>query len=1419
MISNMAENIEKPHLLFEVSWEVCNKVGGIHTVISTKALTLSEKLQNEYILIGPDVWRDEIENPEFIPDPLLFKDWKERAESEGLLVKTGRWNISGKPMVILVDFYNFISQKDDIFKIFWEKFKLDSISGQWDYIEPALFGYASAKVIDSFVNFNMGYYDRVVAQFHEWMTGTGVLYLHENAPGVGTVFTTHATVLGRSIAGNNRPLYSNLQQYNSQQIAREFNIISKQSLEKISAQTADAFTTVSEITSKECNHFLGKKPDIVTPNGFEDNFVPVGDEYERKRKQAREKLIKVAGSVFGYEVPGNALLVAISGRYEFKNKGIDLFIDSLAKLNRSNDTEREILAFILIPANNYGPREEVLRNLSETGKNIDTGEPYLTHGLHDSEFDPILAGIKKGGLKNSQEDKVRVVFVPSYLQGDDGIFNETYYDLLIGFDLTLFPSYYEPWGYTPLESLAFCIPTVTTSLAGFGSWVKNHFPEPGNGILVVDRTDDNDEYVVESIINHLKHFSALSLKEENNARKKAFEISRIALWNNLVDFYFKAYQLALEKAGSRIDTFEISAEMKPAPEITEHREISRPIWKKLYVGSKLPEELEPLNELSKNLWWSWNTEAEDLFKAIDPVLWEECAHNPVTLLEKVDYRKILVLGKDKNFTNKLNNVYKRFCDYLDTKPPENHPKVAYFSMEYGLHESLRIFSGGLGILAGDYLKEASDSNFTITGIGLLYRYGYFKQILSVNGEQHEIYDPEHYSKLPLIPVKDENGIWKTISIVFPGRTVTARIWEVKIGRVSLYLLDTDHENNLEKDRFITHHLYGGDKENRLKQELLLGIGGIRVLRVLGINADLFHSNEGHSAFIGLERLRILISENNLSFPEALEVVRASTLFTTHTPVPAGHDAFDENLLRTYIAHYPERLKIIWDELMALGRSNPGNRDENFNMSYLAARLSQEINAVSKLHGDVTREIFSKLWPGYLLRELHIGYVTNGVHYSTWVAREWPELYQEMLGKSMVQHQSEKECWEEIYKFKDEVIWKTKQNLKSQLISYVKERFRYNWIRRHENPKHIGEITRTLNDKALTIGFARRFATYKRANLIFKDVERLAKIVNNPDKPVQFLFAGKAHPKDGGGKGLIKKVFELSKRPEFLGKILFLQNYDMDLAKKLVQGVDIWLNTPTRPMEASGTSGEKAVMNGTLHFSVLDGWWVEGYVLNAGWAISEKRTYENQDFQDELDAETIYHLLENEIIPAFYDRNEKNIPVKWVGFIKNSMAKIAPNYTMKRMFTDYREQFYNKLFDRTLVMRKNHYAMAKRLASWKKKICRSWKDLEVISVDLSTPVEKSYKIGEEYNGIIIIDLKNVPASQIGLELVVSDNGKNESPEIIHKQEFTLEKVEEGKAYFKAKIIPTKPGSFTFGFRLFPKHPDLPYKQDCDCVKWI
>jgi len=496
----MSKEMVSPDYLFETSWEVCNKVGGIYTVISTKVITLTRKFKDRYILIGPDIWRDEKENPEFTEDHELFSSWRSKANEEGLRVKVGRWNISGNPIVILVDFTPFISQKDEIFKTFWETFKLDSISGQWDYIEPALFGYAAAKIIESFRNFHLEYDDKIIAQFHEWMTGTGILHLDKNVPQVATIFTTHATVLGRALAGNNRPLYGNLKKFNPVQVAREFNIISKHSLEKFSALTADAFTTVSEITSQECIQFFEKEVDVVTPNGFEDTFIPQGDAFHQKRAAARQKFLDVASALSGGKVSENALLVATSGRYEFKNKGIDLFIHALVELSRKEDLGREIVAFILIPAHHYGPRNDLLQNLSNPSGATRLEDPFLTHGLHHAEYDPTLKMIREGELENKVNDRVKVIFVPSYLNGNDGIFNLTYYDLLIGLDVTVFPSYYEPWGYTPLESLAFHIPTITTSLTGFGRWVNDHFNDPGTGILVVDRNDDNDQEVKEGII-------------------------------------------------------------------------------------------------------------------------------------------------------------------------------------------------------------------------------------------------------------------------------------------------------------------------------------------------------------------------------------------------------------------------------------------------------------------------------------------------------------------------------------------------------------------------------------------------------------------------------------------------------------------------------------------------------------------------------------------------------------------------------------------------------------------------------------------------------------------------------------------------------------------------------------------------------
>jgi glycogen phosphorylase/synthase len=1405
----------KVEFIFETSWEVCNKVGGIHTVISTKALNIVNEVGDNYILIGPDVWREDVINPEFIPDESLFVAWKDRASSEGLRVKTGRWNIAGKPIVILLDFTPYFGQQNEIFAGFWETYKLDSISGQWDYVEPALFGYAAGKLIESFTTF---YHENhnIIAQFHEWMTGTGILYLKKFAPWVATSFTTHATALGRSIAGNNRPLYGKMKEYNPAQVAREFNIVAKQSLEKLSANEADVFTTVSEITSRECSHFLSKDVDIVTPNGFEDSFVPTVDIFDERRQIARESLKSVAEAVLGYPLSENCVYLVNSGRYEFRNKGIDIFIDSLGELNKKDKFEKECVAFILIPAYHKGPRQDISDILNNNGK-VNSGDRYLTHNLHYPATDPVLQRIALNNLSNDQNSKVKIIFAPSYLNGNDGIFNLPYFDLLIGFDLSVFPSYYEPWGYTPLESLMFSIPTVTTSLSGFGLWVRTYFENPGNGISVVERTDDNESEVISEIRKFISMFISLNSSDIEEARKKAHEISRIAMWDSLVQYYFQAYEHALTHSSERREEPREFARFVESPGLHVRKPHQTPVWKDIYVQSDVPEKLAELKDLANNLWWSWNTEGEALFKRMDPSQWETVKHNPKLLLEKIDYKRLLILEEDEDFVSELKRVYEIFLAYKNRPEDPEIPSVAYFSMEFGIHPCLKIYSGGLGILAGDYLKEASDSNFNITGVGLLYRYGYFKQKLGPRGEQLAIYDAEEFSRLPINPIKDPDGNHLTVSLVWPGRTVKIRIWEAMVGKVRLILLDTDFDDNTPEDRTVTHHLYGGDIENRLRQELILGIGGIRALEALGLKPDLYHSNEGHSAFISLERLRILITDHHLTFSQALEVVRSSTLFTTHTPVPAGHDAFDEDLLRKYISHYHSRLIITWDELMALGRCE-GDPDKKFNMSFLATRMSQEVNGVSKLHGEVSQGMFNKLWPGYLKEELFIGYVTNGVHHPTWTAPEWRNLYKELTGVVNFD-QTDRALWEKLYSVDDNKIYEIKKDLKKSLFSNIRKRIQTEMMEKHVSPRTLLNISSHLDEKALTIGFARRFATYKRAALLFRDIDRLASIVNNPKKPVQFIFAGKAHPNDGGGQDLIKRIFEISQMPQFSGKVIFLENYDIELAKYLVRGVDIWLNTPTRPLEASGTSGEKAVMNGTIHFSVLDGWWVEGYRAFAGWALPKKATFSDPELQDDVDAETIYNMLEFEIVPAYYSFNDKGVPQEWVSLIKNTMVKIAPEFTMKRQIDDYYEKYYNKLIVRNKYLADNNFEKAKELAAWKKTMRDEWDNIEVLNYSFEREGENVYRSGHDYIAEIALDVKKIPKENVGVEFIITRMSKKGEHEFVAAEEFRLVSCKSGKCLYRANLVPEKAGSFFYGIRIYPKHKDLPHKQDFYLLRWI
>lgn len=841
-------------------------------------------------------------------------------------------------------------------------------------------------------------------------------------------------------------------------------------------------------------------------------------------------------------------------------------------------------------------------------------------------------------------------------------------------------------------------------------------------------------------------------------------------------------------------------------------------WKEVTVKSRIPEELKKLEELARNMWWAWNHEARDLFRSLDKELFEEVGSNPVLLLERLSYERLEELSKDKKILAKMDSVYKLFRDYIDVEPDRSRASVAYFCMEYGLNQVLKIYSGGLGVLAGDYLKEASDSNVDMCGVGFLYRYGYFTQTLSMDGQQIANYEAQNFGSLPVERQLDKDGNPMVVDVPYMNYFVHAYVWRVNVGRIKLYLLDTDNEMNSEYDRPITHTLYGGDWENRLKQEILLGIGGVLTLKKLGITKDIYHCNEGHAALCNVQRLLDYVN-SGLTFNQALELVRASSLYTVHTPVPAGHDYFDEGLFGKYMGGYPAMLGITWDEFIGMGRQNPDDHSERFCMSTFACNTCQEVNGVSWLHGKVSQEMFANIWKGYFPEESHVGYVTNGVHFPTWAATEWKRFYIEHFDEKFMEDQSNEKIWEAIYDVPDELVWQTRLQLKNKLIDYIREQFRDSWLKNQGDPSRVVSLMEKINPNALLIGFGRRFATYKRAHLLFTDLDRLSKIVNNPNYPVQFLYTGKAHPADGAGQGLIKKIYEISQRPEFLGKIIFLENYDMQLARRLVSGVDIWMNTPTRPLEASGTSGEKALMNGVLNLSVLDGWWLEGYREGAGWALTEKRTYQNQAHQDQLDAATIYSLLENEILPLYYARNKKGYSEGWVRTIKNSIAQIAPHYTMKRQLDDYYSKFYNRQAARFKELAADDNKKAKEIAAWKESVVERWDAINVVASEKAESMQAgNLETGKSYEVMVQIDEQGLKDA-IGVEIVTLHTDKDGKDHIYSVVPLEVSG-HEGNVYtFKGTYTLNNSGSFKAACRMFPKNSELPHRQDFCYVKWF
>jgi starch phosphorylase len=848
---------------------------------------------------------------------------------------------------------------------------------------------------------------------------------------------------------------------------------------------------------------------------------------------------------------------------------------------------------------------------------------------------------------------------------------------------------------------------------------------------------------------------------------------------------------------------------------------------KIKVTAVLPEKVRRLRDIAYNLWWSWNSDATGLFREIDIALWESVGRNPVRFLQEVSQKKLETKLNDPDYMQKYDNVVKKFDSYMtntDTWFNRNFPDskeqvIAYFSAEYGLTEVLPIYSGGLGVLSGDHCKSASDLGIPLTAVGLFYKQGYFDQHINHDGWQETSFQDLHVSQLPVTPVLNSNGEPIYINVELPGRVVFAKIWEIKIGRISLYAIDTDVEQNSPYDRSLTSRLYGGDQETRIQQEIFLGIGGYRVLEALGIKPAVYHMNEGHSAFLGLEIMRKLVQERNLPFKAAKETASSMLVFTTHTPVPAGNDVFPLEMIDRYFSNFWSMLGISRHEFLDMGLKV--NDNQNFNMTVLAMTLSGRKNGVSELHGAVTRNIFGNLWPGIPEDEVPVTHITNGIHTLTWLSPSIQILYNKYLSEDWINEQFSADIWQEVSKIPDEELWKTHCALKTKMIGYVRDRIREQCASNGSSSENLKEVDSLLDPDALTIGFARRFATYKRANLIFRNIERAKRIFNNPNMPVQVIFAGKAHPADRPAHEVIKNIHDIARSEGFTGKVILIENYNIALARNLVRGVDVWMNNPRRPLEASGTSGMKVCINGVINFSILDGWWCEGYNGKNGWAIGDDVFYDNEYFQDNADSESLYDLLENQIIPLFFDRDSKGIPIKWVNMMKESIKSLTYQFSTHRMLQDYTRFMYIPSMSRFNKIADENFRAAHDLADWKSHIEGGWSHVRVFSEKTMNELKEHKSLsGQSITLSTFANLGGIDPSNVKVEVYYGVVGKNNLIENAKTKEMDLvEKIDNDTYRYSADIKLEDGGEYGYTFRAFPYHQDIINKFDMGLIRWV
>ncbi|HPD66298.1 MAG TPA: alpha-glucan family phosphorylase [Bacteroidia bacterium] len=1416
------ENLKK--FLFEVSWEVCNKVGGIHTVIVSKVEEVIKHFGDKYILIGP--WLEN--NQDFIEEAdQKILGIKQKLDAIRLDAKVGRWNIQGKPLVVLVKFGHDVN-KDKVLYELWEDFGVDSMTGGYDYVEPVLFAHNAGRAIEAISELFDD--EHILAQFHEWMCGSGLLYLRKNSPHISTIFTTHATILGRSMAGNGIDIYHLPEKINADKEAQRFNVLAKHSMEKASARFADCFTTVSEITAMEAELILGCKVNCILHNGFNVHSVPDPAKDKGFYLANRKKLLDFASKFHQQEFEDeNTLIISTSGRYEFHNKGIDVLIDTLGRLKQENHIPqgKKVLVYFFILA---GSEEMTLETYSDF---LTRYSKIATHPLWNPSNDPIINKANQYGLTEDFYEKIKLIFIPVYLNGKDKIFPLEYYEALSGCNLTIYPSFYEPWGYTPLESVAYSVPTVTTNLSGFGRWVLLEKLNK-KGVYVLNRMDTTEEQLVNELYAVISSFISMSASEKAKLSKDARNTAMKAEWEHFFKNYLHAFKIAKDNANARISG--ISAKVyEKFEEMQFHgSESIRPRLRSFTIKALIPDKIEGLRMLAYNLIWSWMPEAHQLFNRLDPVLYEELGYNPVSLLESIDPEILIQAAENESYLQLYEDVMRKFNKYMESSQSlvkqtaliTKERPVAYFSMEFGIHESLPIYSGGLGILSGDHLKSSSDLNINLVGVGLLYRKGYFKQGISKEGDQKVEYFQNDFYRMPLEEVK-KRGKALIISVEFPGRTVFAKVWKANVGRIPLYLLDTDILENNPSDREITSRLYGGGKRVRIEQEIILGIGGVKILHELNINPSVYHLNEGHSAFLIIQRFINQVKYNKLDFDAAREVIRSSTVFTTHTPVPAGNETFEYKLVENYLKSYVENNGISWERILDVAGYNTEKGGE-FEMTVLALKNTLRKNGVSKLHGVVSRKMWEKIWEGFLQEEVPISHITNGIHTASWLSTEMKNLFSKYQVLNLQEELLNKNYWEKINNIPDKEIWQTHMNLKSKFFEYIKEVIISTWTREGEEPSLLDQLLLNINPSQLTIGFARRFATYKRANLLFTDFERLKKIILNPRHPVQIIFAGKAHPDDVEGARLIKEIVEISKQDDFLGKVIFLEDYDIKLARKLVSGVDLWLNNPIRPYEASGTSGMKAGINGVINCSILDGWWDEGYDGTNGWAFGEKKQLKNPDTQKIFDSESLYDLLENEIIPEYYTRNNAGIPQRWIDRMKRSIITIISEYSTHRMIRDYMECLYVPAAKKFNSLIQNNFEKAYQYADWIKSIRSRFLTVHIKNISIKGSHGDSLNVGDHISVSLEVDSGKVNPEEIMAQLIIIRDTQHYSIKFseksgIHNENIQVinmkqQKAEGSEISFNCKYVAEKSGKFNYGIRVLPTHPDMSAPTDLNIVYW-